>query len=248
MTLTELHTDLFKSFTEKQERCLLDPEFVLTQTTANKKMRFKVVDWLVMIVKDYYQKTSPTEVLTLATMLLDLFLEKQELSRLRYQLLGVMALRIACKYELKLPMTLNECVYICADTYTKEDCSVMEATILSVLDYNVSMPTSHTFLSIFLDIDNSTEPITKLSLYLLVKILPEYKMLNYKPSILASAIIYFSKKFLGTAPYWSKELRQLSDYHVRDFQNCLRDIKQIQAIDFDTLHDKLKLEKEEIEF
>lgn len=238
MAITELHSDLFKSFTRKEEQLLLDPEFL---SLTNRKMRYKVVDWLIKIVNDYYKMTSPTDLLALATMILDKFLEKQELERSRYQLLGIMALQLAAKYELKYPMKLSDCVYVCANAYTKEDCSTMEATILSVLDFNVTMPTCHTFLSIFLDIDNSSETVTKLSLYLLVKILPNYKMIQYKPSILASAIIYFSKRFVGNAPYWSKDLSQLTDYRVRDLKLCLDEIKQLQDIDFDSLHVKLKL-------
>jgi hypothetical protein len=237
-----MHTDLFQSFTEKEERYLLDPDILSSQSSGNRKMRCKVLDWLIGVVNDYYRQTSPTELLAMSSMILNVFLEKQELKRSQYQLLGIMALQIASKYELRLPMKLDTCVYLCADTYTKEECLGMEQTILSVLDYNVTLPTSHTFLSIFFDIDKSSDAITKLSLYLLIKILPVYKMLNYKPSITASAILYFSKKFLETAPYWSQELRRLTNYQVRDFQCCLRDIKQIEAIDFDALHTKLKLE------
>jgi hypothetical protein len=238
MAITELHTDLFKTFTEKEEQFLLDPEFL---SLRNRKMRNKVVDWLIEVVNDYYKMTSPTDLLALATTILDKFLEKHELERSQYQLLGIMALQLAAKYELKFPMKLSDCVYVCANAYTKEDCLTMESTILSVLDYNVTMPTHHSFLSIFLDIDNSSETVTKLSLYLLVKILPEYKMLQFKPSVVASAIIYFSKKFVGNAPYWSKNLSQLTDYRVRDLILCLDEIKQIQDIDFDSLTVKLKL-------
>lgn len=241
--MSEVHTDLFRTYTEREERYLLNPGFLLYQTQENKESRYKVVDWLIEVVNDYYKTTSPLEILALATMLMDTFLEKQELRRVKYQLLGIMTLQIASKFELKSPMKLDDCVYLCGNAYTKKECLVMEQTILSVLDYNLSLPTSHTFLSILLDIDNSTDTVAKLSSYLLLKILPEYQMLKYKPSIVASAIIYFSKKFLKKAPYWSQELNHLTNYRVRDFKRCLNDMTQIQNIDFDLLNTKLGLDE-----
>ena len=237
MTVTDLHFDLFKTYAEKEKRFMIHPENLL-QTS---KFRKTVVDWLTEVVTLYHQSSSSTEVLALAIMLYDKVLEKQNIRRSQLQLLGIIALRIASKYEIKYPMTLDECVYVCDDAYSKEDCFSMEPMILSVLDYNVTIPTSHTFLSIYFDIDNSTELIRKLSLYLLVKILAEYKILSYKPSIVACAIIYFSKKYFKNAPYWSQDLRLLTKYRVNDLQKCINDIKSIDSIDFSSLNTKLKL-------
>lgn len=102
----------------------------------------------------------------------------------------------------------------------------MEQTILEALDYNVMIPTVYAFLSIYLYIDNAPESVRTLAVKMIVKVICNYEMMKYKPSIIASATMYLAKKQLAKAPYWSLKLNTFTSYKVRDIMKCIDEIKK----------------------
>lgn len=74
------------------------------------------------------------------------FLSNMSILRSKLQLLGATAMYIASKFEEILPPELADFTYITDDTYTKSQIVRMEHLILKILDFNLSAPTSHTFL------------------------------------------------------------------------------------------------------
>ena len=103
----------------------------------------------------------------------------------------------------------------------------MEQDILENLNFSIMFPTSHTFLSIYLYIDNAPESVKTLAMDLIVKIIADYNLLKYKPSVVAASVIYLSKKLLSKAPYWSLNLSGFTTYKVRDLIRCIDDIKKL---------------------
>jgi hypothetical protein len=114
----------------------------------------------------------------------------------------------------------------------------MEFLILEMLDYNITFPTSYNFMGILIETDDSTEETKKTASYILLKTLCDHKFVNYKPSIIAASVIYYTKKMLGIAPYWSLKLKNITNYKVKNLIECINDIKKI-PIDFDSLKIKI---------
>ena len=235
-----LREEIYKNLIIREKKNLFDFTCIKRQTNLNEKMRFILLDWIIEIIQKF--KTPDMEVLFLCGGIIDKCLESKEvIKKNKFQLFGIAALRIAYKYEENYVLELDECVYYCDGAFSLQECKEMENKIvLEILNYNLTFPTSYTFLDIYLDVDASNDSVKKLGKYLLVKILPEYNMLKFKPSIIASSVIYFSKKETACAPYWSTNLRKLTDYKVRDLNPCIAEIKKITTINFENLKNEWK--------
>ena len=232
---SDLREEIYKNLILRQEKNLFDFTCIERQPNLNQKMRYILLDWIIEILRKF--KHPDIEVLFLCGGIIDKCLESKEIiKRNQFQLFGIIALRIAYKYEENYDFGFDECVYYCDDAFSKEECKEVEKKIvLDILNYNLTFPTSYTFLDIYLDVDSSNDSVKKLAKYLLEKTLPEYSMLQFKPSILASSVIYFSKKEMSCAPYWSTNLRKLTNYKARDLNLCIAEMKKIKTIDFENL-------------
>ena len=100
------------------------------QTHINERMRSILVDWLVEVHLKF--KLVP-ETLYLTINLIDRYLERQEVSRPRLQLVGVTSLLIASKYEEIYPPELRDLVYICDRAYTRGEVCLYECNLRAVL-------------------------------------------------------------------------------------------------------------------
>ena len=79
-------------------------------------MRAILVDWLIEVHHKF--KLLP-ETMFITVSIIDRFLEKQLVSKLQLQLVGVTALMLACKYEEIYPPDVKDFVFITDGAYTK---------------------------------------------------------------------------------------------------------------------------------
>lgn len=63
------------------------------------------------------------------------FLEKKMVSRQKLQLVGVVGMLLAAKYEEIYPPEVKDFIYIAANTYSREDILRMERLMFSTLDF-----------------------------------------------------------------------------------------------------------------
>jgi cyclin B len=114
---TEYVQDMYQYFRSKEEITTVHPLYMkLKQTEINEGMRSILVDWLVDVHLKF--KLVP-ETLYLTINVINRYLELQEVSRSRLQLVGVTSLLIASKYEDIIPPKLRDLVYVCAGVYTR---------------------------------------------------------------------------------------------------------------------------------
>lgn len=110
--------DMYEHFREREFITSVRPTFMETQRHINERMRSILIDWLVEVHLKF--KLVP-ETLYLTVNLIDRFLEKEEVSRPKLQLVGVTSLLIASKYEEIYPPELRDLVYICDRAYTRQE-------------------------------------------------------------------------------------------------------------------------------
>ena len=115
---TEYVQDMYHHFRAKEAITSVRPLYMENQTHINERMRSILVDWLVEVHLKF--KLVP-ETLYLTINLIDRYLERQEVSRPRLQLVGVTSLLIASKYEEIYPPELRDLVYICDRAYTRSE-------------------------------------------------------------------------------------------------------------------------------
>ena len=235
---TEYVHDMYSLFREKEPTTSVRPVFMESQPHINERMRSILVDWLVEVHLKF--KLVP-ETLYLTVNLIDRYLEREEVSRPKLQLVGVTSLLIASKYEEIYPPELRDLVYICDRAYTRTDVSSewinsstnctsrldshkcspflhfffqiinMEETILKTLEYQITIPSAHAFLVRYLKAAHADKKIVQLSCYILDGTLQSYQLLHYLPSQLASAAVFIARRSVGRNS-WSPTLLKYAEY------------------------------------
>lgn len=200
--------DMYQHFRGKEPMTSVRPLYMENQPHINERMRSILIDWLVEVHLKF--KLVP-ETLYLTTNLIDRYLERQEVSRPKLQLVGVTSLLIASKYEEIYPPELRDLVYICDRAYTRSEIIEMEEKILKTLNYNITIPSAHAFLVRFLKAAHADKRIVQLSCYILDGTLQSYNLLHYLPSQLAAAAVYIARRTVGRNS-WSPTLLKYANY------------------------------------
>ena len=128
-----------------EDKKRINPNYMLNQNDINEKMRMILIDWLVEVHLKF--KLLP-ETLFLTINFIDRYLQNNQTSRDKLQLIAVSSLLIACKYEEIYPPEISSFVYITDNAYKKEDILDYEIKILGDLEYDLTYPTPLRFLEI----------------------------------------------------------------------------------------------------
>ena len=197
----------------------ISPSYMNSQSQLSENMRAVLVDWLVEVQHKFGLSN---ETLYLTVNVVDRFLTNDHVTRKRFQLAGVTALWIASKYEDIYCPTLDELVYICAHSYSKEEIIETEVFILKSLNYQMTVPTADKFLSRYLKAASADTTMTNMAKYILESTLFSYDLLKYRPSQLAAAAVMIAIKeasvgrFDWSNSYWTNILSHYSGYESRD--------------------------------
>eukprot|EP00347_Sterkiella_histriomuscorum_P001516 403371732 len=176
---------------DKQQR--VDKDYMSRQTEINDKMRAILVDWLIEVhLKFRLQR----ETLYITVKIIDLYLEKQMVTKSRLQLVGVTSLLIASKYEEIYPPELKDFVFITDKAYTKDDVLQMEFSILNTLSFELTFPTSNRFLERFMKLLGDDQDVMNFAQFLIELGLIDIRMIQYSQSIIAASAICLAYKIM----------------------------------------------------
>lgn len=213
---------MYENFRNVEQEFKVNPEYMKNQPFINEKMRCVLIDWLVEVHLKF--KMVP-ETLYLTVNVLDRYLEKHEVRRSRLQLVGVAALLIAAKYEEIYPPELNDLVFVTDKAYTAREILETECVIMKALDYQLTLPTIHTFLCRYLKAAHADRTMVQMACYLAERSLQEYSSLKYPPSVLAAKAIHCSRMSLRRHP-WSPTLVHYTRYDEPDMEACGNDMRE----------------------
>ena len=156
------------------------------QNDINEKMRVILLDWIV----DVHQKWKlSSETLFLTINIIDRYLSLVTIPREILQCIGVSALLIACKYEQIYYPDIDDFKEITDDAFTIDEIIDNEYNILTILNFELTIPSILRLYEIFSLQICLNELEKTYSFYLLELSAFSYKLLRYKPSIVAAAII-----------------------------------------------------------
>ena len=186
-------------------------------------MRSILVDWLVDVCLNFKLHS-----ITLfhCISLIDRFLDKNYISKCRLQLLGVSCLLISCKFHEIYPPSLKDFVRISDMAYSEKDILNLESSILLLLNFNLTIPTSLCFLEYFQIILQLPPKALTFCKYMLETIQLDISLQTYLSSeIAAGAIILVTKIFhLENCRTNFKKYNTISENVSR---SCAKDIYQI---------------------
>ena len=196
-----------------ETKFLPSPGYMKMQSDINERMRGILIDWLIEVHLKF--KLVP-ETLYLTVNLIDRYLEIEAVKRDKLQLIGVTAMLIACKYEEIYPPEVKDFVYITDNAYTKTEIMDMEYLMLKKFNFNVTVISSYRFIERFTKLAGDSEVMFFLIQYMLELSMVEYKMIKYKPSLLASSAMYLAHKIMGKPDAWPLKVEQYSCLKEKD--------------------------------
>ena len=219
----EYFKEIFCDMQLKENTHLVDPNYLKNiQKTINQKMRAILIDWIVDVHNKY--KLKP-ETLYLTVNIIDRFLSKQNVTTIKLQLVGVVSLLIASKYEDIHPPLVKELADITDGAYVPSQLISMENQILSCLNFDLFYPTQWHFLECYKKKLNLNGFVFYFAWYLMELGLIDFNLISYKGSVIASSVVMLSMKKFKV--YDAKEFEKVTGYREKDLENCIKDIKYI---------------------
>lgn len=220
--VVEYSTEIYGKMFHDEVLYLPRANYMETQRDINGNMRAILIDWLVEVhVK--YQLGVPT--LFLAVSLIDRYLARMPVMRGRLQLVGVVAMFVASKFEEMRPPDVGDFVYITDSAYTKEDILIMECTMLTTLGFHVACPTAAHFLELLHRANGHDELHRQIAQYAAELALVDLAMLRHAPSHLAAAAILVGNEVLGRHPVWPAALARDSRHAEQSLRACVQELR-----------------------
>ncbi|TQE06171.1 hypothetical protein C1H46_008236 [Malus baccata] len=209
--------DLYAYYRRMEGFSCVPPDYMEQHCDINEKMRAILIDWLIE-VQDKFELLKETLFLTVN--LIDRFLSRHTVVRKKLQLVGLVAMLLACKYEEVSAPIVGDLILISDKAYTRQEVLEMENLMLNTLQFNMSVATPYVFMSRFLKAAQSDKKIELLSFFLIELSLVEYQMLKFPPSLLAAAAVYTAQCTLFGFKQWSRTCEWHANYSEEQLLEC----------------------------
>ncbi|KAI7738374.1 hypothetical protein M8C21_008437, partial [Ambrosia artemisiifolia] len=219
LAVVEYVEDLYASYRKMENFSLVSPSYMTQQCDLNEKMRGILIDWLIEV---HHKFDLQPETLFLTVNLIDRFLAKQSVIRKNLQLVGLVAMLLACKYEEVSVPIIDDLIFISDKAYSRSQILAMEKLMLNTLEFNMSLPTAYVFVKRFLKAAQSDSKLDQLSFFLVELCLVEYEMLKFPPSLLAAASVYTAQCSVYGLRQWSKTCEWHTQYSEDQLLECSR--------------------------
>ncbi|KAG5244322.1 cyclin-A2 [Salix suchowensis] len=201
------------------------------QRDISPSMRGILIDWLVEVSEEY---TLVPDTLYLTVNLIDRFLSQTYIEKQRLQLLGVTCMLIASKYEEIIPPRVEGFCFITDNTYTRGEVLKMESQVLNFLYFQLSVPTTKTFLRRFIHAAQASSKVPCVELeflanYLAELTLVEYSFLKFLPSLIAASAVFLARWTLNQSDHpWNSTLEHYSRYTASELRTTVLALENLQ--------------------
>lgn len=199
---------------------------VRAQDHIHHKMRTILLNW----IAEVHGKFKLRQVtLFLTANIMDRYLSMVPIAREKLQLVGCTAMWIACKYHEIYAPSVRDFTYISDRAFNKKQMIGMEEHIVKTLNFKLTIPTSLSFLARLNNVATgvmgaAAERCNHLSNYLLERSLLDYKMLKYKPSVLAAACCYTACT-LTAGGVWHDEIARAARTPKHEMAECIEHLR-----------------------
>ncbi|GAQ82463.1 G2/Mitotic-specific cyclin A [Klebsormidium nitens] len=220
-------TDIYEHLREAELKRRPATNYMETvQHDINASMRGILIDWLVEVAEEY--RLVPDS-LYLTVSYIDRYLSRNPVPRSKLQLVGVTAMLIASKYEELYPPQVDEFCYITDNTYNRAELLLMERHMLNTLHFELSNPSTKSFLRRFLRAAQANVQLEFLANFLAELSLLEYSFLKYLPSVVAASSVFIAKYTLQPEKSpWTLTLQHYTGYKPSDLRECAEALHQLQ--------------------
>lgn len=213
-------SEIYKYLRELEDSLPIANNFLQDQKHVTSAMRCKLIDWLIQVHWHFHLRQ---EVLYLTISVIDRYLQAQIVTARNFQLVGVVSLMIAAKYEEVHDFPLCDLVYITDNSYTTKDIIKMETKILSALHFRIGRPDALQFLRRLTKASKCCIKVHTTTKYLIEVTLTESQFAAMKPSLVAAASFFLAQSVINEESFsWSSQLQFYSGYAQTDLEAALR--------------------------
>lgn len=193
--VAEYAKEIFGYMGKCEMETMANPNYMAFQNEIQWHMRATLVDWLLQVHMRYHMLP---ETLFIAINIIDRFLSVRVVSLAKLQLVGVIAMFIAAKYEEIVAPSVDEFVAMTEGGHSKDEIFKGERIILSTLDFKISSYCSpYSWVRKISKADDYDIQVRTLAKFLMEVTLLDHRFLRAKPSLIAAISMFLSKKMLG---------------------------------------------------
>lgn len=215
---------------EREVKFMVHPHFMSRQTQVTITHRNHLVDWMIEAQTDMLLNKIT---LFLAVSIFDRFLNKVFVKRKHLNKVGVTCLWIAHKFEELLPPKSARYEAFCDHVITKTEILKTELEVLDTIQYELVIPTIHTFLMKLLDLLKTVyklnlSKMTKTAHFLTTIALLSTEILQFRPSLIAAAAVRLSAELSDVELFWNDTLEYYSGgWIVLDIVDCQTELRNL---------------------
>lgn len=170
------------------------------QSELTWKMRSILVDWLIEVHGKF--RLLP-ETIFLACNILDRLLSLRTVALVKFQLVGVVSLFIAAKYEEVVCPSVSSFLYMTDSGYADGDMLTAERYILKQLDFNLSYPNPINFVRRISKADGYDIQTRTVAKYFVEMCCVDRRLIGTVPSMIAAAGMWLARKVLDRGEWVS---------------------------------------------
>lgn len=235
----EYAEDVYNYLVVKEKSICPTMSWLICKQENNDKLRASLIDWMITVNEKF--KMQP-ETLFLAVSIVDRFLEKENVTKQKIQLVGVTGLLISSKYEEIYAPHLKDFLFSTDKGYARDDLFKMEMNILEKLKFDISVPTSIGFLKRFSKLLQVDDTGFLLGSYLVESQWFDNKMMKFPPSLISAGALYLSQKICDRGPAYNDMLLKQCNHSEREIQNCAKEMlytaKMLENSDYQAIKRK----------
>ena len=231
--LGEYMNDIYSNLLEDEKNAKIKPLYGYMEQQYDLKplMRSILIDWLIQV---HYQLRFKEETLYQTIWIIDTYLSLAQISRNKFQLLGVAALLISSKeYEIYYPK-IQYFIGVTDNAYTKDELCQMEIDIVLKLKFDIISPSSLDFYNVISKSYDFDKKKYFLGKYFMESCLLDYDLLKYPPSVIGVACAYITMKFFGDKNY--KEFYTKNILNVKNPKKIIKDVARDICFSVRKLH------------
>lgn len=219
MLVAEYAGDIFGYLFDVEPKSMADPSYALNlQHEVTWKMRSVLIDWVIEI---HYLFQLLPETLFLAVNIIDRFLSLRTVVLGKLQLVGITSLFIAAKFEEMICPSMQDFLFMTDHAVKEDELIKAERFILQVLDFHLCYPNPVNFLRRVctdeLKCDVHTRTLAK---YFMEISCIDHKFIGIRPSKIAAASLWLSKKMLAKGK-WNSNFSKLAGYTPEDLKSTV---------------------------
>jgi cyclin B len=225
-SVAEYVPDVSSLLFREETACTLREGFLDQQADINVKMRSILIDWLTEVHMKYRMKPVT---MFLTVNIIDRYLAKAQVARKRLQLVGVVAMFIAAKFEEIRPPQVADFVYITDKAYSKKEITDMECVMLVALSFKIRVPTVPQFLDRLHAAAQCDVVQKEVTFYITELALMDHRSVRHTPSHLAAASMFLSNQLLGCDIPWSVSMVRHSRITETSLSTCVSELRSLLA-------------------